>query len=598
MSSVELALTFTRFILGLNVPSPDVYGREFSNCCGRGVTQDLARQSATQYLRHFANDIHAEQVRWKFGQLNTSAGLVHCAVPVVYEPPSFLQDREVLGQGPSQQAAREDLLRSCWNSVTVHVPEEQIWSIDELYDARVTSLAIAYLRMQHMALNHFDDPNRYDKTHEARAALAYEHAPGLDSKYPLSFHEGRVGAPHGTLRYDPHTNTNYSLVPSARAFLSFTMLTVLAIGSFALASLTAGAVVPAGVRPINADARLIKFGFGADQVEWVPQDALTLLREGHVDLSKGTDALRAAHPELGGLSDAAINRLGNHTHRGAGFIDITGMEYVRHDESNLQARATYPTPTPSKRVGSQSTVSTLSGYTTRYYRSTNAAAASNWIQTQFTSAAGSANVKTIANSFSQPNVIATIPRKSGSTLNDVVILGAHLDSTVGSSTTARAPGADDANGWSGSRAVEFHAYGGEEGGLLGSSTVAKQYKSAGKAVYAMLNFDMVAYQPTSKPVLTVLTDTDASLQSFSQKLISSYVPEATLYTNKCGYACSDHFSWYNQGYPSVSIDESGPSDSYLNPYYHTASDTIDRLDFDKASKFVKLALAWIVELAE
>ncbi|CAE6426172.1 unnamed protein product [Rhizoctonia solani] len=476
-----------------------------------------------------------------------------------------------------------------------------------------------------MAPNHFHNPNRPDKPYEACAILASEHASGPDSKCSHAFYEDRVDTPHGASRYDLYTNTSHALVPSNRVVWSFTMLAVLAIGSFALASLTAGAAVPAGIRPINPDARLIKFGFGADQVEWVSQDALTLLREGHVDLTKGTDALRAAYPELGGLSDAAINRLGNHTHRGAGFIDITGMEYVRHGESNLQARATYPTPAPSKypalttmfnsvsASGLRSTVSTLSSYTTRYYKSTNAAAASTWIQTQFTSAAGSANVKTVANSFSQPNVIATIPRKSGSTLNDVIILGAHLDSTVGSSATARAPGADDdasgisiilqalqilkANGWSGSRAVEFHAYGGEEGGLLGSSTVAKQYKSAGKAVYAMLNFDMVAYQPTSKPVLTVLTDTDASLQSFSQKLISSYVPEATLYTNKCGYACSDHFSWYNQGYPSVSIDESGPSDTYLNPYYHTASDTIDRLDFDKASKFVKLALAWIVELS-
>lgn len=110
--------------------------------------------------------------------------------------------------------------------------------------------------------------------------------------------------------------------------------------------------------------------------------------------------------------------------------------------------------------GLSSTVSTLSSYTTRYYKSTNAAAASTWIQTQFTSAAGSANVKTIANTFSQPNVIATIPAKSGSTLTDVIILGmlillcflgskimivlgAHIDSTVGGSTTARAPGADD-----------------------------------------------------------------------------------------------------------------------------------------------------------
>ncbi|KAJ3488492.1 hypothetical protein NLJ89_g11612 [Agrocybe chaxingu] len=109
---------------------------------------------------------------------------------------------------------------------------------------------------------------------------------------------------------------------------------------------------------------------------------------------------------------------------------------------------------------------------------------------------------------------------------------------------------------------------------------------------------MVAYQPTANPVLTVLTDTDAALQSFSQQLISTYVPEATLYTNRCGYACSDHFSWYNQGYPSVSIDESGPSDTLLNPYYHTAADTIEKLDFVKASKFVKLALAFILELAE
>ncbi|CAE6451451.1 unnamed protein product [Rhizoctonia solani] len=87
---------------------PDVHGHEFSNCCGRGVTQDLARQMATQYLRHFTDSIHVEQVRWKFGQLNTPAGLVHCAVPVVYERPAFLQDREVFGQGSSHQAARED----------------------------------------------------------------------------------------------------------------------------------------------------------------------------------------------------------------------------------------------------------------------------------------------------------------------------------------------------------------------------------------------------------------------------------------------------------------------------------------------------------
>ncbi|KAJ3493515.1 hypothetical protein NLJ89_g11002 [Agrocybe chaxingu] len=235
------------------------------------------------------------------------------------------------------------------------------------------------------------------------------------------------------------------------------MLAVFAIASVALASLAAAAVPPAGMRPIHPDAHLIKFGFADDQVEWISPAALELLREAHVDLTQGVDAVRAAHPELAGVSDTVINRLGNHTIRGPGFIDITGFEFVRRASFDLEARAVYPTqPTPSKypaltsmfnsvnAAGLQSTVQTLSnGYTTRHYRSTNAAAPATWIQTQFTNAAGSANVRTIANTFNQPNVIATIPRKAGSTLDEVVILGAHLDSTVGGSTTARAPGADD-----------------------------------------------------------------------------------------------------------------------------------------------------------
>jgi hypothetical protein len=72
------------------------------------------------------------------------------------------------------------------------------------------------------------------------------------------------------------------------------------------------------------------------------------LRESHVDLTQGIDVLRAAHPELAGISDAVINRLGNHTLRGPGFIDITDMEFVRREAHDLEARATYPTPTPSK----------------------------------------------------------------------------------------------------------------------------------------------------------------------------------------------------------------------------------------------------------
>ncbi|CUA77781.1 hypothetical protein RSOLAG22IIIB_06788 [Rhizoctonia solani] len=68
----------------------------------------MACQAATQYLQRYTSGIHVEQVRWKFGQLSSPAGLAHYAVPVVYGPPGFLQADEVIGRGPSHQAARED----------------------------------------------------------------------------------------------------------------------------------------------------------------------------------------------------------------------------------------------------------------------------------------------------------------------------------------------------------------------------------------------------------------------------------------------------------------------------------------------------------
>lgn len=105
--------------------------------------------------------------------------------------------------------------------------------------------------------------------------------------------------------------------------------------------------------------------------------------------------------------------------------------------------------------------------------------------------------------FSQKSVIAKIAGSNPSA--PVVIFGAHLDSTAGS-TTARSPGADDngsgsttlieafrgivANGFKPTVPLEFHWYAGEEGGLLGSQAIARSYASAGTSVAAMVNFDM------------------------------------------------------------------------------------------------------------
>ena len=96
------------------------------------------------------------------------------------------------------------------------------------------------------------------------------------------------------------------------------------------------------------------------------------------------------------------------------------------------------------------------------------------------------------------------------------------------------------NHYRGSRTIEFHAYAGEEGGLLGSQTVASKYAAAGAKVAAMLQMDMVAYQMQTKPVLTLLTDTDPSLIGWTFELLDAYLGNDDIRNSTCGYACTDH----------------------------------------------------------
>jgi bacterial leucyl aminopeptidase len=77
----------------------------------------------------------------------------------------------------------------------------------------------------------------------------------------------------------------------------------------------------------------------------------------------------------------------------------------------------------------------------RYYKGSYAATSASWMYNTVVSAA-SANsaikVKQFTHSYSQPSVIATLPGSSA----EVIIVSAHYDS-VGSTTSGRAPGADD-----------------------------------------------------------------------------------------------------------------------------------------------------------
>lgn len=202
---------------------------------------------------------------------------------------------------------------------------------------------------------------------------------------------------------------------------------------------------------------------------------------------------------------------------------------------------------------------------TRYYTSKTGTDASNWIFENAKKLAGSNSaitVKQFKHKYNQPSVIATIPGNSP----NLVIVGAHLDST-GGSATARSPGADDdgsgsvtimeafrvlaASGKKPQNTLEFHWYSGEEAGLLGSKDVFASYKKQGKTVVGMLQQDMTGYSPSGKPA--VITDSvDASLTDFVFKIATEYTG-AEPNTSECGYGCSDHASASANGFRKFSF---------------------------------------------
>ncbi|RDX45615.1 peptidase [Lentinus brumalis] len=210
-----------------------------------------------------------------------------------------------------------------------------------------------------------------------------------------------------------------------------------------------------------------------------------------------------------------------------------------------------------------------------------------------------------------------IVRINGTSIDDdgAVIVGAHQDRRV-KSPFLPAPGADDdgsgsmsileayraliAAGWQPERAVEFHWYAAEEGGLLGSQAVARSYEIRDVNVVGMQQFDMTAWvkRGTEEHVGIVADDfVDPDLTQFNRDLVDLYLDIPWVDT-ECGFACSDHASWHKAGYPSTdSIESTFPESNHQ--YVHTVDDRYDVSDefsFEHMREFSKLAVAFAVEL--
>jgi leucyl aminopeptidase len=140
-------------------------------------------------------------------------------------------------------------------------------------------------------------------------------------------------------------------------------------------------------------------------------------------------------------------------------------------------------------------------------------------------------------------------------------------------------------------------YAAEEVGLRGSQDIAAAYKKAGTKVIGALQLDMTAYQGSDKDIWLMKDFTSAAQNAFIQRLIEGYTG-ASYGLDACGYACSDHASWYRNGVPVSMPFESRMRDR--NKKIHTKDDTLETSgnNADHALKFARLAAAYAIELGK
>ncbi len=258
------------------------------------------------------------------------------------------------------------------------------------------------------------------------------------------------------------------------------------------------------------------------------------------------------------------------------------------------------------------TVAWLSSYPSRYHKLTepnvHVQELATKLNTLLESYRFTKKVEMVAHSRTpQKSVRVTL---TGKTFPDqIVVLGGHLDSIVQFSPRS-APGADDnasgsANvlqalkgflslGVQPERTIEFYWYAGEEGGLIGSSEIAAAYKAAGKDVVAAMQLDMSLFPADGEFVMGSINDyTSPWLRNFLGEINRIYIG-ARVKESACGYACSDHASWYRNGYPTLFPFEA--SGNNYNRSIHTTNDVISATsNFEHSLMFSKVAFVFVYE---
>jgi len=196
----------------------------------------------------------------------------------------------------------------------------------------------------------------------------------------------------------------------------------------------------------------------------------------------------------------------------------------------------------------------------------------------------------------------------------IIVIGAHYDSVFGS------PGANDngtgvaatlalARRFASARPkhiLRFVAFVNEEppyflSGEMGSQVYARRCKERGDKIYAMISLETIGYfsdapnsQTYPSPGLGMFYPkvgnfigfvSNVHSRALLRRVITLFRENAKIPSEGAslpafipGVSWSDQWSFWQHGYPAIMVTDTAP---FRYPYYHSSSDTPDKLDYDR-----------------
>ena len=218
-------------------------------------------------------------------------------------------------------------------------------------------------------------------------------------------------------------------------------------------------------------------------------------------------------------------------------------------------------------------------------------------------------------SVTRHNVICTKPGKTEP--DKYLIVCAHYDSRMKSlgDATSVAPGADDnASGVAAllemarvlfstdtTYSIRFCAFSGEEQGYVGASAYADFVKAGGMQIPLLINLDMVGH-PEDPAIPTIIVEhdirnhvrtNDAPSLAFANQMTQAAADYTTLKTTLGPIYSSDYMPFEYYGYVCIGAYDGADAE----PFYHTADDTLDKVDMGFCTEVTRMVLATVLTIA-